>query len=91
MFDAILSPSRDPMSISITEHQSHNKIEPSKTNTDRKTNNMYHMHTFGSTECMHVVHSVGFAINVGFGWFYFIAAHRPLSSRPLCSPSPVCS
>ena len=29
------------------------------------------MHTLGASKCMHVVHSVGFAIDVGFGWFYF--------------------
>ena len=26
---------------------------------------MYHMHTFGASKCMHVVHSVGFAIDIG--------------------------
>ena len=31
---------------------------------------MYHMHTLGASKCMHVVHSVGFAIAIGFGWFY---------------------
>ena len=31
---------------------------------------MYHMHTLGASKCMHVVHSVGFAIDVGFGLFY---------------------
>ena len=30
---------------------------------------MYHMHTLDASKCMHVVHSVGFAIAVGFGWF----------------------
>ena len=33
---------------------------------------MYHMHTLGASKCMHVVHSVGFAFGVGFGWFYLI-------------------
>ena len=46
------------------------KVEPPKTNNDRKTNTMYHMHTLGASKCMHVVHSVGFAIAVGFGQFY---------------------
>ena len=31
---------------------------------------MYHMHTLGASKFMHVVHTVGFAIDVGFGWFY---------------------
>ena len=52
-----------------TLHASHfrkreDKVEPPKTNT------MYHMYTLGVSKCMHVVHSVGFAIAVGFGWFY---------------------
>ena len=34
---------------------------------------MYHMHTLGASQCMHVVHSVGFTIGVGFGWFYLIS------------------
>ena len=25
-----------------------------------KTNTMYHIHTFGASKCMHVIHSVGF-------------------------------
>ena len=41
-----------------------NKVKPPKTNT------MYHMHTLGASKRMHVVHSVGFVIAVGFGWFY---------------------
>ena len=46
------------------------KVEPPKTNINHKTNTMYHMHTLGASKCMHVVHSVGFAIAVGFRWFY---------------------
>ena len=42
------------------------KVEPPKTNSDCKTNTMYHMHTLDASKCMHVVHSVGFAIVVGF-------------------------
>ena len=45
-------------------------VEPPKTNNDRKTNTMYHMHTLGASKCMHVVHSVGFAMGVGDGWVY---------------------
>ena len=41
-------------------------VEPPKPNT------MYHMLTLGASKCMHVVHSVGFAIVVGFGWFYLM-------------------
>ena len=33
---------------------------------------MYHMHTLGASKYMHVVHSDGFAMGVGFGWFYLI-------------------
>ena len=46
------------------------KVEPPQTNSDRKTNTIYHMYTLGASKCMHMVHSVGFAIVVGFGWFY---------------------
>ena len=35
---------------------------------------MYHMHTLGASICMHVVHSVGFAMGVGDGWFYLRVA-----------------
>ena len=56
------------------------KVEPPKTNIDRITNTMYHMHTLGASKCMHVVHSVGFAITVGFGWFYLIG-HSQLHIR----------
>ena len=47
------------------------KVKPPKTNnTHRKTNTMYHMHTSGASNCMHVVHSVvGFVMGVDFGWF----------------------
>ena len=48
----------------------HIKVEPPKTNNNHKTNTKYHMHTLGASKCTHVVHSVGFAIAVGFGWFY---------------------
>ena len=34
-------------SIYMLRHKSN--VEPPKTNNDRKTNTMYHMHTFGST------------------------------------------
>ena len=34
------------------------------------TYGMYHMHTLGASKCMHVVHSVGLAMDVGDGWFY---------------------
>ena len=44
------------------------KVEPTKTNNNRKTNTIYHI--LGASKCMHVVHSVGFAIAVDFGWFY---------------------
>ena len=47
-----------------------NKVKPPNSNTHRKTNTMYHMHTLGASKCMHVVHSVGFAMGVGDGWFY---------------------
>ena len=40
------------------------KVEPPKTNSDHKTNTMYHMHTLGASKFLHVIH------NVGFGWFY---------------------
>ena len=46
------------------------KVKPPKTNTHRKTNTMYHMHTLGASKCMHVVHSVG------FGEFYLILARQ---------------
>ena len=29
------------------------KVEPPKTNSNRKTNTMYHMHTLGASKCMH--------------------------------------
>ena len=48
------------------------KVEPPKTNSNRNTNTMYHMHTLGASKCMHVIHSVGFAIVVVLGWFYLI-------------------
>ena len=48
------------------------KVEPPKTNSDRKTNTMYHMHSLGASKCMHVVHSVGFVIAVGFSGFTLI-------------------
>ena len=51
------------------EHGKH-MVEPPKTNNNHKTNTMYDMHTLGASKCMHVVHSVGFVIAVGFGWFY---------------------
>ena len=43
------------------------KVEPPISNTHYKTNTMYHMHTLGASTCMHVVHSVGFAMGVGDG------------------------
>ena len=46
------------------------KVNPPIANTHRKTNTMYQMDTFGSTKCMHVVHSIGFAMGVGDGWVY---------------------
>ena len=36
------------------------KVKTPKTNTYRKTNTMYQMHTLGASKCMLVVHSVGF-------------------------------
>ena len=38
------------------------KVKPAISNTHHKTNTMYHMHTFGASNCMHVVHTVGFAM-----------------------------
>ena len=63
------------------------KVEPPKINNDRKTNTMYHMHTLGASKCMHVVHSVGFVIAVGFGWFYLTCFAREVSSQhwTMCS------
>ena len=46
------------------------KVKPPIPNTHHKINTMYHMHTLGASKCMHVVHSVGFAMGVGDGWFY---------------------
>ena len=43
------------------------KVESPISNTHRKTNSMYHMHTLGASKCMHVVHIVGFAMGVGDG------------------------
>ena len=57
------------------------KVEPPISNTHRKTNTMYHMHTLGASKCMHVVHSVGFALGVGDGWFYLKWLQQPLN-RP---------
>ena len=65
---AISNTQKDPL-LAIVFYQcsrKRGKVEPPKTNNDRKTNNMYHMHTLGASKCMHVVHSVGFAIAVGF-------------------------
>ncbi len=42
------------------------KVNPPISNTHRKTNTMYHMHILSASKCMHVVHSVGFVIAVGF-------------------------
>ena len=38
------------------------KVNTPISNIDHKTNTMYHMHTLGASKCMHVVHSVGFAM-----------------------------
>ena len=46
------------------------KVKPPISNTHRKTNTMYDMHTLGDSKCMHMVHIVGFTMGVGDGWFY---------------------
>ena len=46
------------------------KVKPSISNTHHKTNTIYRMHTLGASKCMHVVYGVGFAMDVGDGWFY---------------------
>ena len=47
---------------------------------------MYHMHTLGASICMQVIHSVGFAIAVGFGWFwvYLILVQLDTSTMTEC-------
>ena len=55
----------------------HVGLGPKKRHSQSTENNygrttMYHMLTLGASKCMHVVHSVGFAIVVGFGWFYLM-------------------
>ena len=42
------------------------KVGIPKTITKPKTTTMYHLHTFVSSNCMHVVHSGGFRISDGF-------------------------
>ena len=51
----------------IHHSRSITKVKPPISNTHRKTNTMYHMHTLGASKCMHVVHSVDFAMGVGDG------------------------
>ena len=45
-----------------------------------KPNTMYYMHTFGSTKCMHVVHSVGFRKLLVLGWLTLHDVSDGLSS-----------
>ena len=47
-----------------------------------KTTTMYHVHTFGSNKCMHVIHSGGFRFGDGFEYTYLMCMwHCALSYK----------